>query len=133
MKRYLNNKFLNLVLVTVLVLAIVVPGFSNAYADSVKDITITILSTSDIHGRYMPWDYAVDGANTKGSITQISTFVKEVRKDNPNIILLDAGDTIQDNSADLFQEMDPHPARDVVFQKRKYSSHLKYNNNLNSG
>ena len=110
MKKYLNNKVFSLVLAVMMVHTIVVPGFNPVYGDTSEDVSITILSTSDIHGRYMPWDYAVDGANTKGSFTQISTLVKKVRAENENVILLDAGDTIQDNSANLFKEMDPNPA-----------------------
>lgn len=42
----------------------------------------------------MPWDYALDGANTSGSLTQLYTVIKKVRQENPNTILVDAGDTI---------------------------------------
>ena len=75
---------------------------------------LTILGTSDIHGRYMPWDYATDVANTDGSFAQISTIVNEVRKEDPNMLLVDAGDLIQDNSAELFQKDDPHPATESL-------------------
>ncbi len=75
-----------------------------------EEVTITVLGTSDVHGRYMPWDYAVDADNKSGSLSQLYTLVKEIRKENPNTILLDAGDLIQDNSSELFQDMDPHPA-----------------------
>ena len=119
MKKYLKNKVFNVVLAVGLVFGMGVQGANPIYGATAEDVAITILSTSDIHGRYMPWDYAVDGVNTKGSITQISTLVKEIREENSNTILLDAGDTIQDNSAELFQEMDPHPAMLAM-------NHMKY-------
>ncbi|MDF9663740.1 2,' 3'-cyclic nucleotide 2'-phosphodiesterase, partial [Bacillus wiedmannii] len=28
-----------------------------------SDVNITLLGTADIHGRFMPWDYALDGVN----------------------------------------------------------------------
>ncbi|OLS39226.1 bifunctional metallophosphatase/5'-nucleotidase [Bacillus sp. MRMR6] len=67
-----------------------------------EETKITILGTSDIHGRFVPWDYDLDGANTSGSLTQLYTIVKQVRAENPNTILVDIGDMIQGNSAELF-------------------------------
>uniref|UniRef100_UPI00403F56D6 bifunctional metallophosphatase/5'-nucleotidase n=1 Tax=Candidatus Enterococcus willemsii TaxID=1857215 RepID=UPI00403F56D6 len=81
---------------------------------SSEDKKITILGTSDIHGRYMAWDYATDTENKAGSFAQISTIVKEVREANDNTILVDAGDLIQDNSAELFKSDDHHPAPEVL-------------------
>lgn len=69
--------------------------------------TVQILATSDLHGKFMPWDYAVNEENTKGSMTQLATAIKELR--NENTILVDAGDTIQDNSADIFLDDEIHP------------------------
>lgn len=74
-----------------------------------KEINITLLATSDIHGRFMPWDYAVDGSNPSGSLTQLFTIIKNVREQNPNTILLDNGDMIQDNSAELFNDQPESP------------------------
>lgn len=31
---------------------------------------VTILGTSDIHGHFMPWDYAADKLNMRGSLSQ---------------------------------------------------------------
>lgn len=65
--------------------------------------TLQILATSDSHGRFLPYDYAVNAADTSGSLAQVYTAVKELRSQNPNnTILIDNGDTIQDNSESLF-------------------------------
>ncbi|MDF2857170.1 MAG: cpdC [Neobacillus sp.] len=69
-----------------------------------EETKITILGTSDIHGRFVPWDYDLDGANTSGSLTQLYSIVKQVRAENPNTILVDIGDMIQGNSAELFND-----------------------------
>lgn len=79
-----------------------------------QETSITILGTSDIHGRYMAWDYATDVENKAGSFAQISTIVKEVREENEHTLLVDAGDLIQDNSAELYKDDDPHPATEVL-------------------
>lgn len=73
------------------------------------NVKITILGTSDVHGRFMPWEYAPDTANTAGSITQISTIVNQVRAENPNTILVDAGDSIQDNYVETFKDYPENP------------------------
>ena len=74
-----------------------------------KTVDIQILATSDTHGRFMPYDYAQNVEDKSGSLTQVYTAVKELRKANPNTILVDAGDSIQDNSANIFLKDDIHP------------------------
>lgn len=76
---------------------------------SEEEVTVTILQTSDVHGRFMPWDYSADESNTNGSMTQIASIVKEVKSKNPNVILVDAGDSIQDNSVETFNKMPEQP------------------------
>lgn len=89
-------------------------------ARAAEEKTITILGTTDIHGRFMPWDYASDAESTAGSLAQIATVIKEIQAENPNTIVVDIGDAIQDNSAELFQDMDPHPVP-LVFNALGYS------------
>lgn len=64
---------------------------------------VTILGTSDIHGHFMPWDYAADKLNMQGSLSQIATKVKQIREQDKNVILVDAGDTIQGNFVETFK------------------------------
>ncbi len=73
--------------------------------------TIRILATSDTHGRFYPWDYHINEKADDGSIAHLSTILKE-RMDPDTTILVDAGDTIQDNSAELFLEEPVHPMID---------------------
>lgn len=68
-----------------------------------EPINITILGTSDLHGTFVPWDYATDTANMAGSLSQIATQVHKVRAQQPNVILVDAGDTIQGNFVETFK------------------------------
>lgn len=55
---------------------------------------ITILSTTDIHGNIYPVDYYTNKPEARG-LARAATVVKQVRKENPNVVLVDSGDTIQ--------------------------------------
>lgn len=68
-----------------------------------EPVNITILGTSDLHGTFVPWDYSTDTANLAGSLSQIATQVQQVRTQQPNVILVDAGDTIQGNFVETFK------------------------------
>ncbi len=73
-----------------------------AWAAAGDTVTVTILGTSDVHGRFMPWNYATDREDRSGSMVQLSTMIRQIRAENPNTILVDCGDAIQDNSVEQF-------------------------------
>ena len=73
---------------------------------------LQVLATSDLHGKFYPWSYALNAADSSGSMAQLKTAVKALRTDNS--LLVDAGDTIQDNSAFLFLDEDVHPMIQAV-------------------
>lgn len=78
-----------------------------ATEDGAKTKTLRVLATSDLHGKLVPWDYPSDEESTVGSIAQLATAIGELRDDDT--LLVDAGDTIQDNMAELFIDDDVHP------------------------
>lgn len=55
---------------------------------------ITILATTDMHGNVLPIDYYANKPDARG-LACAATIIKGVRKENPNLLLLDSGDTIQ--------------------------------------
>ena len=71
--------------------------------------TIAIGATADIHGRIYAYDYAIDSPDTDAGLTKIYTAIIQESALNPDMILVDVGDTVQDNSAELFNDMDVHP------------------------
>lgn len=74
-----------------------------------EQVKINILATSDVHGRFTTWEYATNSAYNNGSLAKIAAVVKEARKTNPNTIVVDNGDSIQDNSSQLFLNDEIHP------------------------
>lgn len=79
-----------------------------AVGEEPRTQTLRIIATSDLHGKFCPWDYALNAASPSGSMAQLSTAVAQYRDERT--ILVDAGDTIQDNSADLFiGDEEAHP------------------------
>ena len=68
---------------------------------------LRVLATSDLHGMLVPWDYALDAEDPSGSMAKLATAIKEQRDEHT--LLIDAGDTIQDNMADLFLADEVHP------------------------
>ncbi|PYS80294.1 MAG: hypothetical protein DMF70_11235 [Acidobacteria bacterium] len=62
---------------------------------------IVILGTTDMHGRVFPIDYYTNKYDNVG-ITKVATLVKEARKNDPDLLLVDSGDTIQGTPLEYF-------------------------------
>ena len=58
------------------------------------DTVITILHTNDTHSQIDPLP-ANDANAGKGGVARRATLVKRIRKENPNTLLVDAGDVMQ--------------------------------------
>lgn len=68
-------------------------GLQSFSTSTVKKITI--LHTNDVHSHIDPFG-PNDGRNAnKGGVARRATLVESIRKDNPNTLLLDAGDIFQ--------------------------------------
>lgn len=81
---------------------------------SAGERVITILQTSDLHGRIYAYDYATDSPDSDAGLAKISSLIKRERELFPDAILIDCGDTIQDNSASLFHDLPLHPMIEVL-------------------
>lgn len=57
-------------------------------------VTITVLATTDMHGNIYPYDYLTGKPAARG-LASVATIVAGVRRETPNVVLVDAGDTIQ--------------------------------------
>lgn len=58
-------------------------------------VTITILHTNDIHCHIEPFTGTDERFANKGGLARISALAKKARSENPNTLLLDAGDMFQ--------------------------------------
>ena len=68
---------------------------------------IRILATSDLHGKMLPYNYPSDEEDASGSLAQVASAMAELR--DKNTLVIDVGDTIQDNMADIFVHDEAHP------------------------
>ena len=64
-------------------------------------VQITILGTTDLHGNIDPIDYYTNKPDNRG-LAKIATLIKRARKENPNSLLIDSGDTIQGTPLESF-------------------------------
>ena len=82
---------------------------------------LTVIATSDIHGAIYPWSYKIGESDDIG-LAKIASMVKEAKKENPNLLLVDAGDTIQGNTLTAqFRDR-----RDVEHPLMKVMNHMGY-------
>ncbi|QIZ77811.1 bifunctional metallophosphatase/5'-nucleotidase [Ferrimonas lipolytica] len=73
------------------------------------EVTISIGATSDLHGRIFGYDYATNSEDVDAGLTRVATLLADARAQDPNIIMIDIGDTVQGNSAQLFNDDPTHP------------------------
>lgn len=71
-----------------LMLALMISLFSFGYADTATDTKLVILHTNDTHARIL------EGKSDGMGFAKLMTEVSRVRTENPNVLLLDAGDTL---------------------------------------
>jgi len=87
-RRFLNNA-------VVFGAAIALPrGWGSGLPTASNETLITILHTNDTHSQIDPLPENDRNAG-KGGIARRATLVKRLRKENPNTLLIDAGDVCQ--------------------------------------
>jgi 5'-nucleotidase len=60
-----------------------------------QDKKLILLQTSDVHSRLEPINQEGDRNYDKGGFVRRATFVKEFRKEHPDMLLFDCGDISQ--------------------------------------
>ena len=88
---HMFKKFLSVLLVALLALTLV----SGASAEGEKKLVI--LGTSDLHGNIWGYSYEDNKETANNGMARLYTYIKQVRAENENVILVDGGDTIQGN------------------------------------
>jgi 2',3'-cyclic-nucleotide 2'-phosphodiesterase/3'-nucleotidase len=59
-----------------------------------REIKISLLATTDLHGNLLPYDYYTAQPADRG-LAKIATLIRLARAENPNNLLIDCGDAIQ--------------------------------------
>ena len=74
---------------------------------------LTILGTSDMHGNIWGFSYEDNSETANNGMARLYTYIQQVRAENPNTILIDAGDDIQGTimTDDIYNKTpeEPHP------------------------
>lgn len=70
-------------------------GLSLPSFTSKKQKHITILHTNDTHSQVEPFEMNHHRYANKGGVARRATMIESIRKENPNTLLLDAGDIFQ--------------------------------------
>lgn len=83
---------------------------------------VTVCSTTDVHGAYFDSAY-VDNLATKTSLANVSSYLKEIRGEGVQPVLIDVGDNLQgDNAAYYFN----YVATDVPHVYPRIAAYLGY-------
>jgi len=64
-------------------------------------VHLTILGTTDLHGNIFPIDYYKNTPDNRG-LAKMATLIERARHENPNTLLLDSGDTIQETPLEYY-------------------------------
>ena len=70
-------------------------GSSLLVAGRSRQVTVSLLHTNDLHSQIEPFDAAHPRYAGRAGFARISYFVNQCRSENPNVLLLDAGDFSQ--------------------------------------
>lgn len=128
-----DRRIISLALLLFMLIGIVFP--TTSFAETEK-VDITILGTTDMHGNIYNWSYEDGEEKEDIGMAKIYSIVEKVRKESPNTLLIDNGDTIQGTilSDDLYNPRKeiPHPVIDVM-NFMKYDSMTLGNHEFNFG
>lgn len=105
-----------------------------AYAQG-ESVTLTILQTSDLHTNLLPYDYYTGNTSDWG-LARVATLIKQERAADPDLLLLDSGDTIQGTPLGYYYAVvdknAPHPMG-VTMNALQYDAAAIGNHEFNYG
>ncbi len=99
----ITSTFRNFALISIFISAFVATSCQSNSGREVAPIavgdtvTISVLTSTDLHGWVVPWDYNTDTAEERYGIAKVATLVDSVRAVQPYTLLIDAGDWLQGN------------------------------------
>ena len=108
MKKHRSRRLLSLLATGALLTSLMPAAFAAG-----NEKHITILGTSDMHGNIWGYSYEDNKETDNNGMARLYTYIQQVRAENPNTILIDAGDDIQGTimTDDIYNKTpdQPHP------------------------
>jgi 2',3'-cyclic-nucleotide 2'-phosphodiesterase/3'-nucleotidase len=96
---------------------------------------VVILSTTDMHGNIFPIDYYTNKPDNRG-LAKVATLIKQARKDDPDLLLIDSGDTIQGTPLEYFHNKrhnEPPDPMMLIMSALRYDAMAVGNHEYNFG
>ena len=129
-----NRKFAPLIQsLTILVFLLVIVFVAHSFVP--ERVQITILGTTDLHGNINPIDYYTNKPDNRG-FAKVATLIKRIRKEQPNTLLIDSGDTIQGSPLESFHSRKNNTRTDpmmLVMNALNYDAMAVGNHEYNFG
>src|ERR1043166_5347993 len=122
-------------LVLVALLFLLLSCFPQSVTVQSERVQITIIGTTDLHGNLNPIDYYTNKPDNRG-LAKIATLIKAIRKEQPNVLLIDSGDTIQGSPLESFhgrKNNDPPDPMMLAMNALNYDAMTVGNHEYNFG
>jgi 2',3'-cyclic-nucleotide 2'-phosphodiesterase/3'-nucleotidase len=117
-------------------IALIVASFPpSGFTVAGKRVQIVILGTTDLHGNLYPTDYYTNKPDNRG-LAKIATLIRQIRKDNANVMLIDSGDTIQGTPLEYYHNKNNNTPPDpmmLAMNELHYDSMTVGNHEYNFG
>jgi 2',3'-cyclic-nucleotide 2'-phosphodiesterase / 3'-nucleotidase len=100
-----------------------------------RRVQITVLGTTDLHGNIDPIDYYTNKPDNRG-LAKIATLIRQARRDQPNTLLIDSGDTIQGSPLESYHSRKNNQPTDpmmLVMNSLNYDAMAVGNHEYNFG
>lgn len=108
-----------------------------ATSDSLPEVKITIVETTDVHGNFFPTNY-ITRSDWSGSLARVATYVDSLRASlgDDSVILLDNGDLLQGQPTvyyyNYIDTLSPHVAADIM-RFMRYDAATLGNHDIETG
>jgi 2',3'-cyclic-nucleotide 2'-phosphodiesterase/3'-nucleotidase len=130
-----KKRFVAIGFLALSILALSISVHTSVGTGAAQRAHVVILGTTDMHGRIFPIDYYTNKYDNVG-IAKVATLVKEARKNDPDLLLVDSGDTIQGTPLEYFHNKRNNAPPDPMMQSMNalhYDSMAVGNHEYNFG
>lgn len=103
-----------------------------------REVHLTLLETSDVHGNFFPIDFLRGGVDGSGSLARVATYVEQLRaaQGEEAVVLLDNGDILQGQPSAYYYNVvntdDRHLCADI-FNFMRYDAVTMGNHDVEAG